>query len=137
MKVRIALLCGVALLAACGGRAPQPRVMYDGACVSMADDIKTLKVGDELPRVMQVLGTPAKTYRVRSPFGRTYDVLEYKVGGTPCTKTLLGAPDKLEVLFDSKGGYVGSGREAAMRLRRAMMVRVEPLVVDPAGVFKP
>lgn len=129
------LLMVAASLAGCG-RGPEPKVRTGGNCLGLADDLKTLRAGDELPRVVQVLGVPDKAYRAYSPFGRAYDVLEYNVGGSACARAVLHIDEKLQVVFDSKGGYVGSGHEAYMKFRRATTLRVEPLVIDPV-ILKP
>lgn len=129
------LLVLTAGLAACGSSLP-PVASYDGKCIGMADDLKTLRTGDELPRVIQVIGWPTRSYRAYSPFGHSYDVLEYDIGGSPCTRAVLHIDKKLQVIFDNKGGYVGSGDESFMRFRRATTVRVEPLVIDPV-ILKP
>ncbi len=125
----------VLLMAAFGvagcGRKALPVANKGGNCLGMADDLKTLRVGDELPRVIQVIGMPHRSYRAYSPFGRSYDVLEYDIGGTPCARAVLHIDQKLQVIFDSKGQYVGSGGEEYMKFRRATTVRVEPLVIDP------
>jgi len=117
-------------MAGCGSR-PIPIPNTGRNCLGTADDLKTLRVGDELPRVVQVLGMPNRSYRAYSPFGRSYDVLEYDVGSSACARAVLHVDEKMQVVFDSKGQYVGSGGEAFMRFRRATTVRVEPLVLDP------
>lgn len=100
--LRLLLLAPVALLAAaCGSSVKMP--VYDGGCIGWQDDMHTLKAGDELPRVMQVLGAPQRMYRVGST-----DVLEYVVGATPCTRVLLGAKgDRLRLTFDGQGRFTG------------------------------
>lgn len=119
------------------GRKPMQRPDRGYNCIGFADDVKTLKTGDELPRVIQVLGAPARAYRAYSPFGRNYDVLEYKVGDSPCAKTLLRSrKGYMPVIFDAKGQYVGAGEEAYTRFRRATTVRVESLQIDPV-IFRP
>ncbi|MBI1309172.1 MAG: hypothetical protein GC129_04900 [Proteobacteria bacterium] len=126
-------LMGVALLlAACGG-SPEvdPRMtLSDGQCMSIADSLKTLRKGEPLPRVVEVLGEPARTYRVIAPFGTKYDVIEYDVGGTPCARMVLNAPKKLEIVFDEHGGMLGSGRNFFTRLQRATAVRLEGVPLD-------
>ena len=121
----------VALALAGCTRAPVPLPATHGRCVSMADTVKTLRTGDELPRVVQVLGMPSRGYRAFSPFGRIYDVLEYDVTPSACYKAMLDAVDKVQVVFDGQGRYVGTGRDAARRMKRVTTVRVEPLILDP------
>lgn len=130
----VVLALGLVALVGCG-RAPQP-VTHASNCLGLADDLKTLHVGDELPRVVQVLGMPKKAYRAYSPFGRSYDVLEYDVGKSGCARAVLHIDDKLQVIFDGNGQYVGYGDEAFMRFRRATTLRVEQLVIDPV-VLRP
>lgn len=132
LVLSLTLLAVAGGLAACG-RAPirQPDRGYN--CIGVADDLKTLRVGDELPRVIQVLGMPSKAYRVYSPFGRSYDVLQYDVGESPCAKAVLHARRKgmMPVVFDAKGQYVGAGDDVYMRFRRSTLVRTEALIIDP------
>ncbi len=133
----LGLMAVVALGAAGCGKRPMQRVDRGYNCIGFADDIKTLQVGDELPRVVQVLGMPFRAYRAYSPFGRNYDVLEYKVGESACAKTVLRSKkDMLPVVFDAQGRYIGSGEEAYTRFRRATTTRVEALAIDPV-VLKP
>lgn len=140
MKRAIAfgLMAVVALgVTACGRSKPLPRAERGYNCIGFADDLKTLKTGDELPRVVQVLGMPNRAYRAYSPFGRNYDVLEYKVGDTACVNALLrGRKGFLPVVFDAKGQMVGYGEEVYTRFRRATLTRVEALAIDPV-VLKP
>lgn len=124
------LLATAAFVSSCGSK-PLPVPKMGVNCIGMADDLKTLRVGDELPRVVQVIGAPNRGYRAYSPFGRSYDVLEYDVGKTPCARAVLHSDGKLQVIFDNKGRYVGSGGEEFMKFRRATTVRVEPLTIDP------
>lgn len=133
--VLIPAIVAVALVGCSNGNRPV-RAPLGVNCLGMADDLKTLKVGDELPRVMQVLGEPQRMYRAYSPFGNSYDVMEYDTGNTPCVKAVLHAGKKLQVVFDSKGQFVGAGDNAAFIIKRATTVRVQKLVVDPV-VFKP
>ena len=129
MKYGYAALMGVVVLAACGGS--NPPIIPASSCLGLADDLKTLREGDELPRVVQVMGIPKKAYRAFSPFGRSYDVLEYEVPKSACARAVLHINEKLQIIFDSHGQYVGHGDAAFMRFRRATTVRVEPLVIDP------
>lgn len=116
---------------ACSSRTKPPvYTMSNGECMSIADTLKTLRVGDELPRVAQVMGQPSRSYRVVAPFGRTYDVMEYDVGQTACAKTVLNAPKKLEIVFDEKGQLSGFGRSYFRRVQAATLVRVQGLPVD-------
>lgn len=131
----ILVVFGALALNACGGN-PPPVTSYDGKCIGLADDLKTLHEGDELPRVVQVLGMPTRSYRAFSPFGHAYDVMEYDVGGSPCARAVLHIDKSLQVVFDTKGRYVGSGGDAFMRFRRATTVRIEPVVIDPV-VLRP
>lgn len=122
---------------ACGRNKPVERPDRGYNCIGFSDDIKTLKVGDELPRVMQVLGTPKRAYRVYSPFGRSYDILEYQVGDSACAKTILrGRKGFLPVIFDANGQYVGAGEETYSRFRRSSFTRIQALQIDPV-IFKP
>ena len=134
MRYGYLALLGVIAMAGCGRAAPP--ITPAGNCIGLADDLKTLQVGDELPRVVQVLGMPKRSFRAYSPFGRSYDVLEYPVQPSPCMRAVLHVNDKLQIVFDGHGQYVGYGDEAFMRFRRATTVRVEPLVIDPV-VFRP
>jgi hypothetical protein len=119
-------LLGVAMLAACGGGVTKP--VYDGGCIGWQDDIHTLKPGDELPRVMQVLGPPQRMFRAGSR-----DVLEYTVGESACTRVLLGAKgDRIRLSFDAQGRYVGQTNTGYGWLSGSP----KPLLVDPA-VMKP
>lgn len=119
-----AALAAAVLLAGCGGSAPPPVVMTDNQCIGVADAFKTLQQGDPLPRVVQVIGTPDRTYRVYAPLGRKYDVIEYDVGQSSCARILLNSTKKLAILFDEHGGMVGSGRDMYRRLQQATTVRV-------------
>lgn len=124
------VMLAVLVVAGCG-RAAVPLPPNSGRCISMVDSIKTLRKGDELPRVVQVLGMPARGYRVFSPFGRIHDVLEYDVAPSACFKGMLGADNVVHVVFDGKGEYMGAGEVAYKKVRRVSMVRVEPMVLDP------
>lgn len=122
-------------VAACGSK-PEPVVLTDNQCIGAADTIKTLQQGDPLPRVVQVLGKPDRTYRVYAPFGRKYDVIEYKTGDSSCAKILLNAHNKkLAILFDEQGGMVGSGADVYRRMQQATTVRVTgtPINYDQIG----
>jgi hypothetical protein len=131
------VLAATASLVACG-RAPikQPDRGYN--CIGIADDLKTLRTGDELPRVVQVLGMPDAASRTSSWFGREYDVLEYKVGENPCVKAVLHADEKgvMRVVFDGKGGYVGAGEHVYQSYRRTWFVSTRALMLDPV-IFQP
>lgn len=119
-------------LSACGGT-PIVRPDRGYNCIGIADDLKTLRVGDELPRVIQVMGMPEAASRTSSWFGREYDVLEYKVGENPCVKAVLHADKKgiLRVVFDGKGQYVGAGEEVYQGYRRTWFVKTQALIIDP------
>lgn len=129
------LMVGLVVVSGCG-RAAMPLKSNNGGCVSMADTVKTLRTGDELPRVVQVLGMPSRGYRVFSPFGKTYDVIEYDITPSACYKTMLGADDKIQVFFDKHGKYVGTGGDTARKMRSVTTVRIQPLIVDPV-VLRP
>ena len=135
VKMAACLLVGVVVLSGCG-RAALPIKSNNGGCVSMADTVKTIRVGDELPRVVQVLGMPNRGYRVSSFFGRMYDVVEYDITPSACYKTMLDSEEKVHVVFDSKGKYVGVGDRAAKRTRGLLTTRTEPLILD-AVVLRP
>jgi len=101
--------------------------------MGMADDLKTLKKGDELPRVLQVLGTPKRAYRVDPWFGSAYDVLEYEISEENCARVLLGGQLKaLRVVFDNKGRYLGPEKQMTF----TPAAKGKPLLIDPV-VFKP
>jgi outer membrane protein assembly factor BamE (lipoprotein component of BamABCDE complex) len=135
VKAGTCLVLGVIVLSGCG-RAAIPLKPTNGGCISMADTVKTIRVGDELPRVVQVLGMPNRGYRVFSPFGKMYDVIEYDITPSTCYKVMLDADDKVQVYFDKQGKYVGTGGETARKMRRVTTVRVEPFVLDPV-VLRP
>lgn len=126
------LLASVLALGACSSRskAPVKPAMTDAQCMGFADAMQTLREGDELPRVVQVLGQPSRTYRAFAPFGKQYDVLEYDTSGVHCAKILLQAPKKIEVTFDAQGKLVGVGRKTFLRLQRATATRLESVPVD-------
>jgi hypothetical protein len=125
-------LVGVVVLAGCGSRMSPPEKlgMSNNACIGMADSLKSLRVGDELPRVVQVLGQPKRVYRVIAPFGRAYDVSEYDVGETPCARLVLNSGKKLQVVFDDEGRYVGAGKSWYRTMQAATLVRVKGVPVD-------
>lgn len=125
---RLGVLAVAAVVAGCGS-APKPVSLYDGKCMGMADDLKSLRMGDELPRVLQVMGMPSKSYRVGF-FGPRADVLEYDVGNAPCARTLLGAVDsKIFLHFNGEGRYDGQ------RKNIAVFGSVTPLAVDPVVLW--
>ena len=127
----------VAVSAASCGRKPQPKIDRGYNCIGFADDIKTLRKGDELPRVVQVLGMPSKAYRAFGIFGPVYDVLEYNAGVNPCVKALLHSKKgNVQVVFDGQGRYVGYGDAAFAGFRKATVISRQALVIDPV-VFKP
>ncbi len=134
-QIAACLMVSVVVLAGCG-RTAMPLKSNNGGCVSMADTVKTLRVGDELPRVVQVLGMPSRGYRAYSPFGKMYDVIEYDITPSACYKVMLGADDKVQVYFDKEGKYVGTGGVTAHKMRRVTTVRIEPFVLDPV-VLRP
>lgn len=125
----VAAVAAALPLAACASK-PEPKMISDNQCLGVADALKTLQPGDPLPRVVQVVGKPDRTYRVRAPFGRSYDVIEYDVGKTSCAAVLLNSVNKLSILFDEKGGMVGSGRDMFRRLQQATAVHVGSVPVD-------
>ncbi len=129
------LMVGLVVLSGCG-RAAIPIKSNNGGCVSMADTVKTLRIGDELPRVVQVLGMPNRGSRAFGFTGRMYDVIEYDITPSACYKTLLDSEDKVKVVFDSKGKYMGIGDSAVKRARSWITVRTEALIVDPV-VLRP
>lgn len=133
--LRLCLLAGFVVLAGCG-RAAIPLKSNNGGCVSLADTVKTLRVGDELPRVVQVMGMPNRGKRVYGWFGYTYDVIEYDITPSACYKTLLDSEKVIQVVFDNKGKYVGLGDRAERQARSWFTRRTEPLIVDPA-VLRP
>lgn len=122
----------VLVLAACGTRMSKPEKpgMTNSACMGMADSLKTLRQGDELPRVVQVLGQPKRVYRVVAPFGKTYDVAEYDVGNSPCARLVLNSNKTLQVVFDAEGRFVGSGKGWFRTMQAATAVRVKGVPVD-------
>ena len=111
-------------LAACAGHKPMPG-LPESQCLAMADNLKTLKKGDPLPRVREVMGVPSREYRTTSTFGGKYDVLEYDTGDTPCTRYLLDSPHKLVLMFDTKGQFIGHGSKRFLPLRGATSNRVK------------
>lgn len=126
--MRLGVFAVAMVLVGCGS-APKPVSLYDGKCMGMADNLKTLRIGDELPRVVQVLGMPTKSHRV-SLFGPRSEVLEYDVGNAPCARTMLGALDsKIYLGFDGKGRYKGQ------RNSIAFFGSVQPLALDPVVLW--
>lgn len=126
------LVCAV-VLAGCGSRMspPEKTGMTNNDCMGMADSLKTLRKGDELPRVVQVLGQPVRVYRVVAPFGKGYDVAEYDVGDTPCARLVLNSSKKrLQVVFDERGGFLGYGKSWYRTMVAATLVRVNGVPVD-------
>ncbi len=139
--MRPAVLVLMAVLAfgvtACGRAKPLERPGRGYNCVGFSDDLKTLEIGDELPRVIQVLGMPAKAYRASGMVGRSHDVLEYKVGDSACAKVVLRSKKgMLPVVFDAKGQYVGYGEDVLFGYGRGMFTRTQALQIDPV-VLKP
>ena len=126
----------MALVASGCGRAAIPLKNTNGGCISMADTVKTLRIGDELPRVVQVLGMPSRGSRAYGIFGRNYDVIEYDITPSACFKSLLDSEKAVRVVFDAKGGYTGTGDHAVRKARSLITVRTEPLIVDPV-VLRP
>lgn len=119
----------VSLLAACAGEAP---VIMPGAatnCLGWADAASTLRPGDELPRVVQVMGMPKRSFRVSSG----YDVLEYQVGDGTCQQNVLNAKPgengtaTVELWFDGNGQYLGYNRSKTIHFWNS----VKPLPIDP------
>lgn len=121
------VLAGVMMVAGCGSA--RTASLYDGKCMGMADDLKSLRMGDELPRVVQVLGMPTRSYRI-SLFGPRADVLEYQVGDSPCSRTLLGAnEDKIYLHFNKDGRYDGQ------RKSLTMFGFKDPMPLDPVVLW--
>ena len=114
----------VANLGACASRKPSADIS-DTRCTVMADALKTLRKGDPLPRVKEVLGQPQRTYRVTSTFGGRYDVMEYDTGLSPCARFLLDSPRSLRVMFDTNGQLASFGRTSFLPLQGATSVRVQ------------
>lgn len=135
LTVGVCLLVGMVVLSGCG-RAALPIKSNNGGCVSMADTVKTIRVGDELPRVVQVLGMPNRGSRAFGLTGRMYDVIEYDITPSACYKTMLDSEKTVHVVFDSKGKYMGVGDAAVKRARSWITVRTEALVLDPV-VLRP
>ncbi len=112
-------------MAGCSSSRVQPRAISDNECMGMADALQTLKVGDSLPRVAEVLGPPSRTYRTLTTFGTRFDALEYDTGTTPCAQYLLNAPRTLVVLFDPNGQLIGYGKKRLLQpLQSATSVKL-------------
>ena len=111
-------------LAACAGKKLPPAIS-EGQCLSYADGLKTLRKGDPLPRVKEVMGTPSRSYRTTTTFGGRYDVLEYDTGDTPCTRYVLDSPHKLVLMFDAQGQLLKHGNGSFIPLRGATSNRVK------------
>jgi len=111
-------------LTACAGRAPAPAPISESQCLGLADSLKTIRVGDPLPRVKEILGTPGLSYRTTTTFGGKYDVLELYTGDSPCTRYMLDSPHKLVLLFDTQGRYIGHGQKRFLPLRGATSNRL-------------
>jgi len=111
-------------LAACAGKKEMPPIS-EGQCFGYADGLKTLRKGDPLPRVQEVMGPPSRSYRTTNTFGRDYDVLEYYTGDTPCTRFVLDAPRKLVLLFDNQGGLISHGNRQPFLLGGATSNRIQ------------
>lgn len=130
----------VAVSATACGRPPMQKVNHRASnCIGLMDDLKTLRVGDELPRVVQVMGLPDKAERSRSLFGTRHDVLVYKLADTNvCARTMLDIEEdeNLMLAFDGKGGYVGYGQAAVQRAKGFWTVSTTPLLLDPV-VLRP
>lgn len=111
------------------------KVAAPGRCMALADALATLRVGDDLPRVRQVLGVPTKTYRARTSLG-SRDVLEYNVGQGPCAQQLLGGRRNgdVQVVFDRDGRFEGFGRPGFFRMIQASTGRAARLPYDAATV---
>jgi hypothetical protein len=111
-------------LAACAGqKAPPP--IGEGQCFGYADGLKTLRKGDPLPRVKEVMGPPSRQYRTTTTFGGRYDVLEYDTGDTPCSRFVLDAPRKLVLLFNEQGQLISHGNGQILPLRGATSNRIQ------------
>ncbi|PZP40048.1 MAG: hypothetical protein DI585_02160 [Pseudomonas fluorescens] len=132
-------VCVAALgLTACGRAAPPPRPNAS-SCMGMADNLKTLRTGDELPRVVQVLGMPTKTIRVKRVFGSSLDVMEYQMTPNPCLQAVLQIEKKkstLYVIFDSKGRYVRTSGMEPYGFWNGLVystssVGIDPVVLNP------
>jgi hypothetical protein len=115
-------------LAACAGKKLPPAIS-EGQCLGYADGLKTLRKGDPLPRVKEVMGPPSRSYRTTTTFGGRYDVLEYDTGDTPCTRYVLDAPRKLVLLFNAQGQLTNHGNAPFTPLRGATSNRIK------AGTF--
>ena len=131
------MLAMVVMLAACGRSMPIKMPNPNGGCVGFSDNVHSLREGDELPRVVQVLGYPDKAYRGYSLFGRVYDVLEYKITPSSCYMAMLDSrKDMVKVVFDKHGEYLGTGDKVLSQAKGFWTIRQEPLVLDPA-VLRP
>lgn len=131
----VLLALGLAL-SGCAGKVE--KVAAPGRCMSFADALATLQIGDELPRVRQVLGVPSRAYRARSSLGLR-DVLEYNVGQGPCAPQLLGGSRNgdVQVVFDRDGRFEGFGRRGFFRMIQASTGRETRLPYDATSVGIP
>lgn len=125
MKLRYLVLAAVLGLSACASRGPAPKEISDGRCLAIADALKTLRVGDPLPRVKEVMGNPERTYRVTTTFGGKYDVLDYDTGLSSCARFMLDAPKRLTIMFDEQGRLISYGRTRFIPLQGASSVRLQ------------
>lgn len=129
-------LAPVVALLALAGCGSTPTYMSDSQCLSMANALQTLRMGDELPRVIQVMGKPARTYRVRgsSFLGHTFDVLAYETTGTACSRIVLDSPRELHLMFDEHGRLVSMGNAKFFSLQKATDVRTNRVDVNMGGI---
>ncbi len=119
--MKVWLLLAAVLLAGCGS-APKNTRFSDAECMGLANTLQTLKLGDPLPRVQEVLGPPSRSYRVVSGLGRRGNILEYKTGNTPCASYLLDSPQKLVLQFDDFGRLIRYGRTGFVPIQGASTV---------------
>jgi hypothetical protein len=122
----LCLAIGLAVSVASCSKRLTPRDISDIECMSIADTLQTLQIGDPLPRVVEVLGPPSRTYRSLTTFGSRYDTLEYDTGTSPCAQYLLNSPRVMALVFDSHGQLIGYGRKRMMPMRSATSVRLNP-----------
>jgi outer membrane protein assembly factor BamE (lipoprotein component of BamABCDE complex) len=111
-------------LAGCSST-PTKELMPDGQCVALADSLKTLRPGDELPRVVEVLGKPTETYHLQGSylFSKPYDVLVYDTTGSACGRILLNSPQALHLLFNSEGRLIAQSGEKFKNISRGTLSR--------------
>jgi hypothetical protein len=119
----------LAPLAACSSVPVAPR-FTDAQCMGFASALQTLQIGDPLPRVQEVLGTPSRQYQAIRGLGRRADVLEYDTGRTPCASFLLDAPHKLVLQFDGQGRLASYGRTGFLPFQGASIVQLRGLGSD-------